>query len=124
MTVFCGATPIAQHNGGGEFSAIFQNEERSLEDRTENWRARAWTGDEAHITLDGECKLPNLNATVVARVQYEVITPQIVRKRIRFHQVDMYTLFWQVTNSLEPLEPPAKFWSFNQEDCQGGALRE
>jgi hypothetical protein len=54
VTVFCGATPIAQHNGGGEFSAIFQNEERSLADRTENWRARAWTGDEAHITLDGE----------------------------------------------------------------------
>lgn len=36
----------------------------------------------------------------------------------------MNMLFCQVTNSLEPLEPPAKFWSFNQEDCQGGALRE
>jgi len=29
-----------------------------------------------------------------------------------------------VTNSLEPLEPPARLWSFNQEDCQGGTLRE
>ena len=124
VTVLCGGKPIVQHNGGGEFSAIFQNEERSLEDRTENWRASAWTGDEAHITLHGECKLPNLNATLVARVEYEVITPQVVRKRIRFHQVDMYMLFCQVTNSLEPLEPPAKFWSFNQEECQGGALRE
>ena len=69
-------------------------------------------------------KLLSLNATLVVRVEYEVITSQIVRKRIRFHQVDMYMLFCQVANSLEPLEPPAKFWSFNQEDCQGGALRE
>jgi len=124
VTVLCGGNPDARHNGGGEFFAVFQNQERSLEDRTENWRASAWTGDEAHITLHGECKLPNLNATLVARVEYEVITPQVVRKRIRFHQVDMYMLFCQVTNSLEPLEPPAKFWSFNQEECQGGALRE
>ena len=29
-----------------------------------------------------------------------------------------------MTNSLEPLEPPARLWSFNQEDCQGGTLRE
>ena len=29
-----------------------------------------------------------------------------------------------MTNSLEPLEPPARLWSFNQEDCQSGALRE
>ncbi|HEX9136957.1 MAG TPA: hypothetical protein VF905_08440, partial [Nitrospirota bacterium] len=124
VTVLCGGKPVAQHNGGGEFSAIFQNEERSLEDRTDNWRASAWTGDEAHITLLGECRLPSLNATVAVRVEYEVITPQVVRKRILFHQVDMYMLFCQVTNSLEPLEPPARFWSFNQEDCQGGALRE
>jgi len=27
VTVLCGGKPIVQHNGGGEFSAIFQNEE-------------------------------------------------------------------------------------------------
>lgn len=29
-----------------------------------------------------------------------------------------------MTNSLEPLAPPAKFWSFNQPNCEGGALHE
>ncbi|MGH9641268.1 MAG: hypothetical protein ACRD3Q_02460, partial [Terriglobales bacterium] len=124
VTLLFGAKPVARHNGGREFSAVFQNEERSLEDRPENWKATSWTGNEAHVTLEGECKLPNLNATVFVWVEYEVITCQVVRKRVRFHQVDMYMLFSQVTNSLEPLEPPTKFWSFNQADCQGGALRE
>lgn len=124
VTFLFDAKPIARHNGGGEFSAIFQNEERSLEDRAENWRATSWTGNQAHVTLQGECTLPNLNATVFVWVEYEVITSQVVRKRVSFRQVDMFMLFCQVTNSLEPLEPPAKFWSFNQVDCQGGALRE
>src|ERR1700746_1991664 len=36
---------VARHNAGGEFSAIFQNGDRSLEDRIENWKATSWKGD-------------------------------------------------------------------------------
>src|SRR6266478_2222156 len=66
VTVLFGTKPVARHNGGGEFSAIFQNEERCLEDRAEKWKASSWTGNESQVTLHGECKLPNLNATVSA----------------------------------------------------------
>src|ERR1700746_1435876 len=45
---------VARHNGGGEFSAVFQNSDRSLEDRVGNWRASSWTGNHAHVFLDGE----------------------------------------------------------------------
>ncbi len=124
VTILFGGRPLAQGNGGGEFSALFQNGERSLEDRVANWRATSWTGTSNHLTLRGECKLPNLNATVFAEVDYEVVTPRVVRKRIRFHQVDMYMLYFDVTLDLEPEETPAKFWSFNQTDCCGGALHE
>ena len=116
--------PIARHKGGGDFSAVFQNGERSLEDRVEDWKARSWTGNEGHVTLTGDCTLKNLNTMVSVQVEYEVVTPQIVRKRIRFHQVDIFLLFYQMTNCLTPMEPPAKFWSFDQLDCQGGALHE
>jgi hypothetical protein len=115
--------PVAQ-SGEGEFSAIFQNSDRSLEHRVENWRATSCTSTNDHLLLEGECKLTNLNATVFAQVEYRVVTPQVVRKQIRFHQVDMYELFYQVSNRLEPLEPPASFWSFNQPNCRGGPLRE
>ena len=83
VTVLFGANPVARHNSGGEFNAVFQNEERSLEDRAENWRASSWTGDETHVTLHGECTLPSMNTTVLVRVEYEVVTPKVVRKRIR-----------------------------------------
>src|ERR1039457_5966439 len=55
--------PVARHNRGAEFSAVFQNEERSLEDRVDDWKATSWSGDSAQMVLDGECKLKNLNTT-------------------------------------------------------------
>lgn len=124
VTIFHGGQPIARHNAGGEFSAIFQNGDRSLEDRIENWKATSWAGDPTHLMLEGECKLNNSNATILAQVEYEVIHSHVVRKRIRLRQTDMFLLYYQVNNRLEPIEPPRKFWSFDQPDCQGGALRE
>ena len=115
---------VARHNAGGEFSAVFQNGERSLEDRIENWKAASWSGDGTHVILKGECKLKNSNATILALVEYDVADSHVVRKRIRLRQADMFLLFYQVSNRLEPIEAPAKFWSFDQVDCHGGALRE
>ncbi len=121
--ILFGGQPVAQ-SGEGEFSGVFQNSDRSLEQRVENWRATSCTGTDDHLLLEGECKLTNLNATVLAQVEYRVVTSQVVRKQIRFRQVDMYELFYQVSNRLEPLEQPASFWSFDQVNCRGGALRE
>ncbi len=54
---------LAQHNDGGEFSAVFQNGERSLEDSIGNWKATSWSGDATHVALRGACKLNNLSAS-------------------------------------------------------------
>lgn len=124
VAILHGGRIVARHNEGGEFSAVFQNGERSLEDRITNWKANSWTGDSTHVTLHGECKLEKTNATVFAQVDYDVIDSRVVRKRIRFQQADMFLLFYQLTNRLEPVAPPAKFWSFDQTDCRGGRLRE
>ena len=37
----------------GEFSALFKNEERSVADRIEGWRAASWSGDARRVTLRG-----------------------------------------------------------------------
>ena len=55
---------IARHNHGGEFSGIFQNSERSLGDRVDDWKAASWSRDRTQITLTGEMQLDNLRATV------------------------------------------------------------
>jgi hypothetical protein len=116
--------PVARHTAGGEFSAVFQNSDRSLEDRIENWRATSYTGTADRLLLQGKCKLPNLNAIIFAQVEYRVAAPHVVRKQIRLHQIDLDQLFFQVSNCLEPLDAPASFWSFDQANCKGGALRE
>jgi hypothetical protein len=114
--------PVARH--AGEFSALFQNPDRSLEDRVENWKAASWAGNHTHVTLDGACKLKNVNTTAYARVEYDVLTSQVVRKRVRLQQSDIYMLYYQLSNRLEALAPPAKFWSFDQPGCRGGSLHE
>src|SRR5579859_4583727 len=123
-TLLFNGRPITRHNQGGEFSAVFQNEDRSVEDHLENWKAATWTGDPARLTLSGECKLRNLNATLFAQVEYERITPRVVRKKIRLRQADMFLMFYQLSNRLEPLEKPAKLWSFDQLNWQGEAASE
>ena len=118
VTLVFKGQPLAQHSQGAEFSAFFQNEDRSVEDRVDSWRATSWSGNSTHVVLDGECRLKNLNTIVFAHVDYELVTPQVVRKRIRLQQDDMFMLFYQLSNRLEAVESPAKFWSFDQLDWQ------
>jgi hypothetical protein len=115
---------IARHHRGGEFSAVFQNSERSLEDRVDDWKATSWKGDQAQITLTGQIRLPSMRTTVFAEIHYEVVSQNVIKKMIRLRQADMFTLLYQLTNRLEPQVTPEKLWSFDHPDCRGGPLHE
>lgn len=115
---------IARHHHGGEFSAVFQNADRSLEDRVDDWKATGWSGDRTHIKLTGEAQLTNLRATVFVEVSYQLLPSQVVQKTMQLRQEDMFTLLYQITNRLEPEDAQAKLWSFDHADCKGGALHE
>src|ERR1039458_7206717 len=58
VTILYRGQAIARHHQGGEFSAVFQNSERSLEDRTDNWKATAWTGNPTPETLSSRICVP------------------------------------------------------------------
>ena len=107
-----------------EIYAVFQNGERSLEDRLDNWKASSWTGDDLCIHLAGAAHLKNTDATVHIEITYEVISSDIVRRTVRVRQSDMFLLHYQLTDRIEPSQYPAKLWSFDQPDCHGGPLRE
>jgi hypothetical protein len=124
VTILYRGQAIARHHAGGEFSAIFQNSERSLEDRADDWKATSWSGDRTRINLVGEMQLTNLRTTVFVDVMYEVMPSQVVKKTIQLRQADMFTLLYQLVNRLEPEAAPAKLWSFDHADCKGGALHE
>ncbi len=123
VTILYRGRAFARHRGG-EFSAVFQNAERSLEDRSDTWKATAWSGDPSRVRLTGEIQLKNLRTTVLVEVNYEVLPSQVVKRTIQLHQADMFTLLYQLTSRLEPVEAPAKLWSFDHPDCKGGALHE
>jgi hypothetical protein len=116
--------PLARHNGAGEFSGVFQNEDRSVMDRIENWKAHSWSGEGSRITLTGECALKNLSTTAFVEVQYEIRTPQVVEKTVRLRQNDMLLIFYQLSNRLEAQRDCEKLWSFDQTAWRGEALRE
>jgi len=116
--------PIATHHGGGEFSAVLANGDRSLTLPVDDWRAASWSGDARQMVLSGQIQFGAAETVINVQVQYDVLSPQILRKRIRFHQPDAYLLFYQLSNRLVPTEAPQKLWSFDQADCQGGPLRE
>ena len=122
--ILFGGREIARHSGEGEFSAVFHNSDRSLEDRVQDWRASSYAEIDNGLRLTGHCQLANLKTTLFVEVEYRGVAPCVVRKQIRLQQADIYELFYQVTNSLEPLESPASFWSFDQLNCKGGSLRE
>lgn len=108
----------------GEFSAEFQNGSRELQAHIGEWRAASWSGDERHVTLRGESYLDSLKTVVSIRVDYDVLAPHVVRKRISLRQVDAHLLFYEITNELRPADANVKFWSFDQPDCRGGPLHE
>ena len=115
---------IARHHQGGEFSAVFQNDEWSLEDRVDDWKATSWKGDGRQVHLYGEMQLTNLRTTVFVEVRYEIVSTQVMKKSIQLRQADMFALLYQVKNRLDPETTPAKLWSFDHADCKGGALHE
>jgi hypothetical protein len=71
---------IAHHHQGGDFSAVFQNGERSLEDRIDDWKATSWRGSGRKLNLSGELKLTNLRTTVFVEVTYEIVSAQVIRQ--------------------------------------------
>jgi len=94
------------------FQRSFRNEDRASKIMSKTGKPLRGPVTPLGWLLRGECKLRNLNATVFVQVEYERITPRIVRKRIRLRQSDMFLVFYQLSNRLEPLKNPSSSWSF------------
>jgi hypothetical protein len=124
VTILFKGQPIAKHHEGGEFSAVFQNPERSLEDRVDNWKATSGNGDHTRIMLAGEADLANLRTTIFIEVRYQVLNAEVVKKTIQLRQADMFSVLYQLTNRLDPVVEPEKLWSFDHMVCKGGSLHE
>ena len=124
VQIMYGTQPLAQHDGGGEFSLVVENADRSYHQIVKGWKASSYREDDDTIELSGRISLGNLIANLDVRVVYEKINRHVVKKQVHIVQNNARRFFYSLENRLEPLEIPADYWSFNQESCRGGSLLE
>lgn len=89
-----------------------------------DWRGSEWHGDEIHILLSGENYVPELDLNFSMEIDYELITPQLLKKTIHLFQPCMPALYYSLEQSTLPAEPPMKFATFECEDFPGGLVHE
>ncbi len=121
--------PVARHAGGGEFSAFFENGERTVAGEVRDWRGAAWKGDEKHVELERQTSqlnatFPQMAVNVEMRVAYDVVHPHVVRKQIFLRQTDAPVVLYRLRNRLEPVGRPDSYWSFEEDHPTGGGLHQ
>ncbi|MDP7422776.1 MAG: hypothetical protein QGH40_12920, partial [bacterium] len=116
--------PLATSNGGGEFSMVVENADRSYREVITNWKATAHRFENDALTLTGHIPLGNLVANLDITVVYKKINRFVVKKEIIISQRNARRFFYSLENKLEPVEEPESYWSFDQEKCAGGSLLE
>ena len=119
-TLFYASKPFARFNSGGEFDLLLESG-----DRVDRQLLSAWKASETHqegrkLVLSGVAHLPLFTTDLLVTVTYESVTPQVLKKTIRMVQNNIPRLFVSLKNSLEPLEPPVSYWSFDHADHPGG----
>ena len=115
---------VARHNDGGEFSAVFENGDRSITCAIKNWRAQSWTGDSRQLDLMGQVWIDELETDLSVKVSYTVVNESVISKKISLSQSNASFLYYSINNRLESLETPKSYWSFGQKNCPVGMVYE
>lgn len=104
----------------GELALRFDNEDYSLSETFDHWRATEIDATKDRIVLSGRLALESLTTDVDVRVIYERINDHLVEKRIELHQTNIPLLYYRLTTALQAPEEPSSFWSFDDADFGGG----
>lgn len=116
--------PIAYHNDGGELDIYIENDDRQYHVELKSWKAQNYYIEDSKIILTGKYSLEQLISYLNVEVIYELINEHVVKKQIVLTQNNQPVLYYRLKNSLKPLGDIERFWSFEQEHCTGGSLKE
>ncbi len=112
--------PVARHNDGGEFSLLAESGDRVDREILPCWKASRWQSEAGRLELSGVTRLASFTTDLQVTVTYERLTSRVLKKTIRLCQRNIPRLFVMLGNTLQPLEPPVRYWSFDQPDHPGG----
>lgn len=107
-----------------EFSLQLFNNDLSTVANMPQWKGQAWTGDEHHITLQGDSYTNEFDANLSVTVTYEVISDSIVKKTIGLFQPSMPGMLYILKETARPAEEPGRYITFEFDSFPGGFVHE
>jgi len=124
VDLYYGTIPVSTQEKVGELNLFVENEDYSIREYINNWKATKAIQQGRTITLSGVAKLPKLEAELHISVLYEIVNNQVVEKRIELLQTNLSLLYYSINTSLNANDKPSRFWSFDNADNKGGVAHE
>jgi hypothetical protein len=124
VDLYYGDIPVSTQTKVGELNIYVENEDYSIREYVNNWKATKAKQQGNTITLSGVVNLPKLEADLQILVIYDIVNNQVVEKRIELRQTNLSLLYYSMNTSLALIENPSSFWSFDNADNKGGVVHE
>ena len=124
VEVYYGNILASTQEKAGELDMAIENEDHSIREEINRWKASQAIRQGNSITLSGIFKLPKLEADLSIKVIYEIVNKQVVEKRIELRQTNLSMLYYSVATSLNLNDKSSRFWSFDNADNKGGVAHE
>lgn len=115
---------ISDNSLSGELSLYVDNEDYSVRENLDNWRADIVNDYGDSIVLSGDVFLKRLEVNLNINVIYKKIGNELVEKRIELEQNNIPLLFYSIGTEISPGSSQAKFWSFDDNNNNGGIVHE
>lgn len=115
---------ISDNSVNGELCLYLDNEDYSVREELKNWKATGVENSGDSIVLSGKAYLKKLETYLNLKVIYKKLGNDLVEKRIELDQNNIPFLYYSVGTSISPGEQQATFWSFDDNDNQGGIVHE
>lgn len=124
VDLYYGTIPVSTQEKVGELNMFVENEDYSIREYINNWKATKATQQGNTITLSGVVNLPKLEADLHISVIYKIENNQVVEKRIELLQTNLSLLYYSINTSLNANNKPSRFWSFDNANNKGGVVQE
>lgn len=115
---------ISDNSVSGELCLYLENEDYSVREDLNAWKATHVENYGDSIVLSGRVYLKKLETNLNLDVVYKKLNEELVEKRIELAQNNIPFLFYSVGTSISPGNQPATFWSFDDNDNKGGIVHE
>lgn len=115
---------ISDNSVNGELCLYLDNEDYSVREELKNWKATSIENSGDSIVLSGKVYLKKLETYLNLKVIYKKLSDDLIEKRIELDQNNIPFLYYSVGTSISPGEQKVTFWSFDDNDNQGGIVHE